>query len=57
MSLNYSVQQACFSAGINLVIHDYTFIGNISKPSDSVDIDFERFDIDAMPGSSRITIK
>lgn len=52
-----SVQQACFSAGINPVIHDYTFIGNIPKPSDSVDIDFERFDIDAMPGSSRITIK
>ena len=52
-----SVQQACFSAGINPVIHDYTFIGNIPKPSDCVDIDFERFDIDAMPGSSRITIK
>lgn len=57
MSLNYSIQQACFSAVINPVIHDYTFISNISKPSDSVDIDFERFDIDAMPGSSRITIK
>lgn len=52
-----SVQQACFSAGINPVIHDYTFIGNIPKPPDSIDIDFERFDIDAMPGSSRITIK
>lgn len=57
MSLNYSVQQACFSAGINPVIHDYTFISNISKPSDCVDIDFERFDIDAMPENSRITIK
>lgn len=57
MSFNYSIQQACFSAGINPVIHDYTFINNISKPSDNVDIDFERFDIDAMPGSSRITMK
>lgn len=57
MLLNYSVQQTCFSAGINPVIHDYTFIGNIPKLLDSVDIDFERFVINAMPDSSRITIK
>lgn len=52
-----SVMQACFSSGINPVIPDYTFIANIPKPADCVDIEFERFDIDAMPGSSRITIK
>ena len=57
MLLNYSVQQACFSAGINPLIHDYAFIDNIPKPLDSVDIDFERFDINAMPDTSRITIK
>ena len=52
-----SVQQACFSAGINPVINGYNFIGGILKPANCVNIDFERFDIDAMPGSSRITIK
>lgn len=52
-----SVQQACFSAGINPVINGYQFIGGILTPANSVDIDFEQFDIDAMPGSSRITIK
>ena len=52
-----SVQQACFSAGINPVINGYKFIGGILKSAKCVDIEFERFDIDAMPGSSRITIK
>ena len=52
-----SVQQACFSAGINPIISGYKFIGGILKPKNCVDIEFERFDIDAMPGSSRITIK
>ncbi len=52
-----SVQQACFSVGINPVIKGYNFIGGILKPANCVDIEFERFDIDAMPGSSRITIK
>lgn len=52
-----SLQQACFSSGINPVISDYTFIANIPKPADCVDIEFERFDIDVMPGSSRIIIK
>lgn len=52
-----SVQQACFSVGINPVVNGYNFIGGILKPANCVDIEFERFDIDAMPGSSRITIK
>lgn len=52
-----SVQQACFSVGINPIIEGYAFIGNIHKPANCVDKEFERFDIDAMPGSSRITIK
>lgn len=52
-----SVQQACFSVGINPVIKNYTFVGNLVKPANCVDIEFERFDIDAMPGRQRITIK
>lgn len=52
-----SIQQACFSVGINPVVNGYNFIGGILKPANCVDIEFERFDIDAMPGSSRITIK
>ena len=52
-----SVQQACFFVGINPIIQGYAFIGNIHKPANCVDKEFERFDIDAMPGSSRITIK
>lgn len=52
-----SIQQACFSAGINPVIAGYSFIGNIPKPKDCVNIEFDLFDIDAMPGNSRITIK
>lgn len=52
-----AVQQACFSAGINPVIKGYTFISNMPKPQKCVDIEFVRFDIDAMPGSQRIVIK
>lgn len=52
-----SVQQACFSVGINPVIEGYAFIGNIHKPANCVDKEIERFDIDAMLGNSRITIK
>lgn len=52
-----SVRQACFSAGINPCIKGYQFIGNIHKPENSVDIEFELYDIDAMPGKSRIVIK
>ena len=52
-----SVQQACFFAGINSVITNYSFIGKIQKPTNCIDKVFERFDIDAMPVSSRITIK
>lgn len=39
------------------VINGYNYIGGILKPANCVDIEFERFDIDAMPGSSPITIK
>lgn len=52
-----SIQQACFFSGINPIIDKYTFIGNVAKPAGCVDIRFERFDIDAMPGNSRIVIK
>lgn len=36
-----SVQQACFSAGINPIIKGYKFIGGILKPANCVNIDFE----------------
>lgn len=52
-----AIQQACFSAGINPVIKGYTFISNMPKPQKCVDIEFVRFDIDAMPGSQKIVIK
>ena len=51
-----SIQQACFSAGINPVINHYSFICNIPKPANCVDVEFELYNVDAMPGKSRITI-
>lgn len=51
-----SIQRACFSVGINPVIKNYTFIGNIVPPAGLKDVEFERFDIDDMPGTSVITI-
>lgn len=51
-----SIQQACFSAGINPVINHYSFICNIPKPANCVYVEFELYNIDAMPGKSRITI-
>ena len=50
-----SIQQACYSAGINPII-DRPLICNIPKPANCIDIEFELYDIDAMPGKSRITI-
>lgn len=51
-----SLQRACFSVGINPIIKNYTFIGNIVPPKGAKDVEFERFDIDDMPGTSKITI-
>ena len=51
-----SIQQACFSARINPVINHYSFICNIPKPANCVDVEFELYNVDAMPGKSRITI-
>lgn len=51
-----SIQRACISIGINPVIKDYTFIGNIVPPAGIKDVEFEKFDIDDMPGKSSITI-
>lgn len=52
-----SIQQACFSVGINPIIKNFNFIGHLKKPNGCKDVEFERFDIDAMPGKQRITIK
>lgn len=51
-----SIQKACFSVGINPIIKNYTFIGCGSIPQNSKNIEFERFDIDDMPGTGNITI-
>ncbi len=51
-----SIQRACFYVGINPVIKNYTFVGNIVPPAGLKDVEFERFDIDDMPGTSSITI-
>lgn len=52
-----SIQQACFYVGINPVIKGYKFLCDLPKSKDCVDIEFVRFDIDAMPGSQCIEIK
>lgn len=52
-----SVQQACFSVGINPIIKKYNFVGKLIKPNGCKDIEFEKFDIDAMPGKQRITVR
>ena len=51
-----SIQRACISVGINPIIKNYTFIGNIVPPKGIKNIEFERFNIDDMPGTSKITI-
>ena len=51
-----SIQRACFTIGINPDIKNYNFIGSDAVPSGLKKIEFERFDIDDMPGSSSITI-
>ena len=51
-----SIQRACISVGINPVIKNYTFIGNTIPPNGLKEVEFERFDIDDMPGTSSITI-
>lgn len=51
-----SIQRACFSVGINPSIKNYSFIGGVVPPVGLKDVEFERFDIDDMPGTSVITI-
>ena len=51
-----SIQRACVSVGINPVIKNYTFIGSIISSVGLKDVEFERYDIDDMPGTSSITI-
>lgn len=51
-----SIQRACFFVGINPIIKNYNFIGGIIPPLGLKDVEFEKFDIDDMPGSSSITI-
>ena len=51
-----SIQRACFTVGINPVIKDYHFIGAMPVVAGLKDVEFERFDIDDMPGIKSITI-
>lgn len=52
-----ALQQACFFVGINPIIKNYSFIGNNPIPPGMKDVEFEKFDIDDMPGARSITIK
>lgn len=51
-----SLQRACFSVGINPIIKNYPLVGEVEPPVGLKDVEFERFDIDDMPGKSVITI-
>ena len=51
-----SIQRACFSVGINPSIKNYSFIGGVVPPAGLKNVEFERFDIDDMPGTSGIII-
>ena len=42
--------------GYDSIIKNYNFIGRIVPPLGLKDIEFERFDIDDMPGTNSITI-
>ena len=49
-------KELAFLSELILIIKNYAFIGNIVLPKGVKDIEFERFNIDEMPGTSRITI-
>lgn len=51
-----TIQRACFSVGINPIIKNYSFIGNNMPQIGLKDVEFERFDIDDMPGGSTLNI-
>ena len=51
-----SIQRACISIGINPIIKNHPFIGNIVPPAGIKDVEFELFDIDDMLGTNSITI-
>lgn len=52
-----AVQQACFTVGIDPVFKPSPLKGGINSPAGSVQISFESFDIDDMPGTNGITIR
>lgn len=53
-----SIREACLFVGINPIIKNYTFIDNARNIAGLKlkDVEFERYDIDDMPGANRITI-
>lgn len=52
-----AIQQACFSVGIEPVFKSTIVGGGVNSPAGSVQISFESFDIDDMPGTNGIIIK
>ncbi len=52
-----TIQRACVSVGINPIIKNYSFIGNNTPQIGLKDVEFERFDIDDMPGKSALKIR
>lgn len=51
-----SIQRACASVGINAIIKKYKFPGKIKPTKGFVNVEFERYNIDDMPGNAVITI-
>lgn len=52
-----AIQNACFFAHINPIVHSYKFITGLAAPLNCKEVKFERFDIDEMPGRKHILIQ
>ncbi len=52
-----AIQQACYTVGIEPVFKPAPVGGGINSPTGAIQIKFESFDIDDMPGNKGITIK
>jgi hypothetical protein len=52
-----AIQQACYTVGIAPIFKSLPISGGINSPMSAVQIQFESFDIDDMPGNSGIIIK
>ncbi len=51
-----AIQQACYTVGIDPIFKPVPVGGGLNCPAGAVQIKFESFDIDDMPGNKGITI-